>query len=234
MDKGILSKTKRILRESALTQGAYHSTACLHNSIQMVFDRLWRGRYYPSEYFDKLFSRGPDPWSYQSDPVSEARKKLLLEFLPTNRVPRLLEIGCATGWMTMDLASHAEIVVAVDISETAISLAKCRCETLSNINFQLIDLLTDTIDETFDVIICAGVLVFLPWSVQVRVCRNLVNALNPGGTLLLEHLLRGDFGGSSGEKIHNLYANSCPALTLQSRIRQDIYEVIAMKKASGF
>lgn len=234
MDKGILSNIKRILRESALTQGTYHNTASLYNFIQMVSGKLLRGRYYSSGYFDRLFSRGPDPWSYQSDPVSEARKELLLALLPTNRVPRLLEIGCATGWMTIDLASHADIVVAVDISETAISLAKRRCEALSNISFQLTDLLTDTIDGTFDVIVCAGVLVFLPWSVQVRVCRNLVNALNPGGTLLLEHLMRGDFGGSSGEKIHDLYANSCPALTLQSRIRQDIYEVIAMKKASDF
>ena len=78
-------------------------------------------------------------------------------------------------------------------------------------------------------IVCAGVLVFLPWSAQVKVRDRIVEALEPGGTLLLEHTRDASPGEVSGARIHALYEHH-PQLTLQDRLQEDIYEALIFRR----
>ena len=226
---GILAAAKGRLRESAATEHVYRGTARLMHRARTVYARCRFGRSYPAQFFDNLFARNPDPWGYEGDPVSEERKALLLDLLPTHRIPRLLEIGCAAGWMTGELAKRADAVTAVDISPVALRLAAARCEQWKHVQLRRLDLLTDTAAGPFDVIVCAGVLVFLPWSAQPYVRDRIVQALEPGGVLLLEHTRQAFPGEVAGGRIHALYA-AHRELALHSRLQRNLYEALVFQR----
>lgn len=223
-----IRELKRKLRENAVTGKAYHGLAVAVQRVQRQAFRIRFGRAYPAEYFDREFARDADPWSYEGDLISEERKSLLLSLLPTH-VRRLLEVGCAAGWMTPELAVRADLLEAVEISPVALSLAEKRCEGIANVRFSKLDLLTERPQGTFGAIICAGVLIFLPWRSQVEVRDRIVKALDPGGHLLLEHVRESFPGQLAGGLVHELYA-SHPDLLVVEVQRRDIYEVMLLKR----
>lgn len=227
----IIAIAKRWLRENRLSSPVYHGLARVTSGAHMIFRRLRHGRSYPQEFFDYLFTRGPDPWGYQASSVAAARRALLLNVLPAIRYRSLLELGCAAGWMTADLAARAETVTAVDISLVALGLAQARCEGCGNVEFRRLDIFTEEILGNFDAIVCAGVLVYLPWSAQDRVRARIVNAINPGGVLLLEHTCEASAGETAGRRIHGLYLGH-PQLKVLTSVRRDIYEAMLLTRVS--
>lgn len=220
---------KRRLRESPITGATYHGIARFAHRARMVYERFRFGRYFPKEHFDRLFARSPDPWNYQTSFVSQERKAILLASLPRHGISRLLEIGCAAGWMTAELAKRADVVTAIDISPMALRHAASHCAHLQNVQFQQLDLMTSTLDGTFDTIVCAGVLVFLPWSTQEEVRNRIIKALEPEGTLLLEHTREAFPGEVAGQRVHALYA-AHPQLVLRDCVQRDIYEVLLFRR----
>jgi 2-polyprenyl-3-methyl-5-hydroxy-6-metoxy-1,4-benzoquinol methylase len=227
-----IAAVKRRLRESPITGATYHGIARFAHRARMVYERYRFGRYFPKEHFDRLFARRPDPWNYQTSSVSQERKALMLDRIPRRNVRHLLEIGCAAGWMTTELATRADAVLAVDISPIAIRLAVTHCARLRNIRFQNIDILTSMPDGIFDAIVCAGVLVFLPWSAQKDVCARIVKSLEPNGILLLEHTRSAYPGEVAGHRVHALYA-AHPELVLLERVEKDIYEVLLFRRIAS-
>lgn len=163
------------------------------------------GRYYTGSRFDRIFRSTLDPWGYESDPVAAERMRLIMKRLPRARYDRLMEIGCAEGWMTTALATRAEIVIAADISSVALERAKAHSGSFSNIRFKLFDLLTDELPGSFDAVVCAGVLVFVPEGQQETVRNKIVSGLEPGGDLLLEHTRHAYPGEVAGAGVHQLY-----------------------------
>ena len=223
------NEIKDVLRNNRLTRRPYRGLAKSSRSIRLLSNRVRFGRTFPPFYFNKLFAQGADPWRYEGDSISERRKSLLLGLLPAAPVNHILEIGCASGWMTKDLSLRAKRVTAVDCSSVALSLAKERCEACSNIEFAGLDLLTDSIEGNFDFVVCAGVLNFFPRTTQKAICDKIVDSMQPGGRLLLEHL-RARMPGSemTGEELHMLYVDH-PNLHLLDVVKEDIYEIILME-----
>lgn len=228
--RAALARAKRLLREGRVSGAAYRATAQLAARTQILVHEACRGRYYSGAHFDRLFAADADPWSYERDAVSEERKALLLSLLPRGPLPRLLEIGCGAGWITAGLAARSDTVIALDISQVALDLARARCAGHDNVEFRRFDLLDDALPGGFDVVMCAGVLVYLPWARQVQVRDRIVAALNPGAWLLLEHTRKAFPGECAGERIHALYAGHA-GLKLAARERRDIYEVLVLRRA---
>ena len=75
--------------------------------------------------FDAMYDDGSDPWDFGR--WYERRKRALTMAVPAHeRYARVLDIGCATGELTELLAQRADSVVAVDVSERAIAIARAR------------------------------------------------------------------------------------------------------------
>jgi SAM-dependent methyltransferase len=222
---------KRRLRQSAITGPAYRAAALNWHRARIGIHQLLRGRYYDAIHFDRLFALSADPWRYQGDPVSESRRDLLLRMLPHGHYWNMLEIGCATGWISERLAQRAETLLAVDISRAAIQRAKNRCSHLANVRFECIDLLQESLPGQFAAIVCAGVLVYLPWRAQQRLRDHMAGLLAPGGHLLLEHLREAGPGECPGQRIHELYAEH-PRLQHLARHVQDGYEIALFRADS--
>ena len=74
-------------------------------------------------FMEGLWERG-DPWDFESSAYERDRCAQLLKMLEGRRYARVLEIGCGAGYLTRLLAPHADHIVALDISQTAIERAR--------------------------------------------------------------------------------------------------------------
>jgi 2-polyprenyl-6-hydroxyphenyl methylase / 3-demethylubiquinone-9 3-methyltransferase len=110
----------------------------------------------------------------------------LQKIIPDKRYARALDAGCGLGVCSVALSTMSERVVGVDHSlgslRAAVKLAaEVNSQNVAFIEGSLMDIPCD--DETFDVILCWGVLMYVP-SVE-RVFGELVRTLRPGGTLVV-------------------------------------------------
>ncbi len=84
------------------------------------------------------------------------------------------------------LAPLCQSLLAVDLSSVALSRAKARCAHLPNVDFAEWDVRRDPLDGAFDLIVATGVLEYIQRpSTLKRVRQKLIDALKPGGYLLL-------------------------------------------------
>jgi peptidoglycan/xylan/chitin deacetylase (PgdA/CDA1 family) len=138
------------------------------------------------EEFESLFARAADPWRYTGD-YERVKYAQTLDLVPA-RVGRALELACAEGHFTVDLASRARSVVAADISEIALRRARERCAGLENVTFEHLDLFHDPVPGGFDLVVCSEVLYFAGDRGRLgATARKLAGALVPGGLLVTAH-----------------------------------------------
>ncbi|MBI2487673.1 MAG: glycosyltransferase [Deltaproteobacteria bacterium] len=141
----------------------------------------------PRAHFEKLFSKHPDPWNY-TNPYEQTKYQQTLSLIPDGLIEEALELACAEGHFTVQLATRVKHLLAADISQIALSRAAERCKNFKNVVFQCIDITKDPIPGQFDLIVCSEVLYFVGDCNQLRATvAKLVNCLKPGGYLLMAH-----------------------------------------------
>jgi peptidoglycan/xylan/chitin deacetylase (PgdA/CDA1 family)/2-polyprenyl-3-methyl-5-hydroxy-6-metoxy-1,4-benzoquinol methylase len=140
---------------------------------------------YGRHHFEELLASGRDPWLYES--AYERRKyEHTLELIPQN-AKRALEIGCAEGHFTVDLAPRVSELVAADLSEIALARARVRCAEHGNVTFEQLDVAEDPLPGEFDVIVCSELLYYVGRERLPSVAAKLAHGLRPGGALVLAH-----------------------------------------------
>ncbi len=136
-----------------------------------------------SDGWERAFAL-PDPWAYDSD-YEAVKYTQTLAFLPEVVAADALEIACAEGHFTVRLAPRVSRLTAVDISVRALARAQTRCADHGNVNFRRLDLNTEDIPGSFDLIVCSEVLYY------VRDLRDVVGRIlsrvRPGGFFLTAH-----------------------------------------------
>ena len=137
-------------------------------------------------YWDSLFSE-PDPWSYD-DSYESTKRAYTLTAVPAGRVAQALEIGCAEGHFTLELARIADRVVALEISRTALARAEKRCRALNNVRFEHGDAFKQLPRGSFDLITCMEVLYYAKNRfVLGAMARRIASHLKVGGHVILTH-----------------------------------------------
>lgn len=139
-------------------------------------------------FFEELFTSRPDPWHYTSD-YEQTKYRQTLELLPAKRFRRALELACAEGHFTVQLAPHVDRLLAVDISTTALNRTRQRCAGFNHIDYQQCDLVHDPMpDGRFDLVVCSEVLYYTGTRVALQhVADKLLESIEPGGYLLMTH-----------------------------------------------
>jgi SAM-dependent methyltransferase len=103
---------------------------------------------------------------------------------------RVLDAGCGTGRVAIELARRGFSVVGVDADPAMLASARAKAPELSWIEADLRHL-GDVVDGAFDLIVLAGnVMIFLDPGSEGRVLRQAVAHLVPGGLLLSGFALR--------------------------------------------
>ena len=96
--------------------------------------------------------------------------------------PRLLDAGCGTGRVAIELAARGYTVAGVDLDETMLAEARTK---MPNLNWHLGDLLDIALDQSFDVIVMAGnVMIFVEPGTEGEVVANMASHLVPGGLVI--------------------------------------------------
>lgn len=192
------------------------------------------------EYFEGVFRHGEDPWSYSSE--YETRKyEQTLSLLPPALGSHVLEIGCAEGAFTCDLAGRVRTLTAVDIAEAALERARRRCAGLGNVSFTRLDLFDDALPGTFDGVVCSELLYFGGSAERVLAAGSKITAaLRDGGWLVAAHahVLVDDpaspgfdwavpFGGA---RLHRILA-SVAGLVLECEAISDLYRISRFRRS---
>jgi SAM-dependent methyltransferase len=102
---------------------------------------------------------------------------------------RVLDAGCGTGRVAIELARHGIDVVGVDVDAAMLATARDRAPEL---DWRLGDLATiDLATDAFDVAVLAGnVMIFVTRGTEDAVVANVARALRRGGRLIAGFQLR--------------------------------------------
>ncbi len=198
-----------VLELLATTHEAYYPTDLNSQAItQIVYDPGWVDRQisqrtarttvsqqrpvlstqqYDRTFFEKLFASQPNPWKYTSN-YEQIKYQQTLSLLPAQPIPKALELACAEGHFTRQLAPLVNVLVAADISQVALDQAAKRCQEFEHIRYYQLDLAKDPIPEQYHLIVCSEVLYYVGQIADLRqVALKLANALEPDGYLLMAH-----------------------------------------------
>ena len=245
MITGIAAAYRRVrhslARISFLRSGYY----LLRSIAEALHDSSSRGQ----AELNREFAAREDPWSYATASCQVDRIRREMEMLDAvrhhERFQNALEVGCAEGISTENLALLCKRLLAVDISPVALDRARRRLEGSTHVHFAHWDLRSEQLPETYDLIVTVHALEYVRNPLQIRRIRQkLVNGLRPGGYLLIgtmkvadifEDSWWGPFLLRSGKTINNFFA-AHPALQVITTEKLNLgtqytaYEILLQKK----
>ena len=103
----------------------------------------------PYERLSTVYDPG---WSDFSKQYIDLISELLTERGITQA--RILDIACGTGTLAVELAKCGHVVHGIDSSREMIRIARSKATGLSNITFDIQDMVQFSIDRTFDLVTC--------------------------------------------------------------------------------
>jgi peptidoglycan/xylan/chitin deacetylase (PgdA/CDA1 family)/SAM-dependent methyltransferase len=184
----------------------------------------------------------PDPWGYTS-PYEQRKYEHTLELLPDGPLNRVLELACAEGHFTVQLAPRVGELLAADIAAPAIERARERCRAFGHVSFQQLDMRRDPIPGRFELIVCSEVLYYIGNRFALdRFARKISAALQPGGHLLTTHAhaVVDDPSatgfewqvGFGAKHIGEAFAR-VPGMELVRELRTPVYRVQLFRRSTG-
>jgi predicted TPR repeat methyltransferase len=141
-------------------------------------------------FMDSLWERG-DPWDIESSSYERDRCVHLLRMLEGRHYSRVLEIGCGAGYLTHLLAPHADQIVALDISQTAIDRARTMDAGPAAVDFRVANIMDYKLqsDGLWDLIVFSDTMCYLGWLYPffdvAWLAVQLFDATQSGGQLIL-------------------------------------------------
>lgn len=143
----------------------------------------------PPEYFDRKYAEKLDYWEFETSPYEAAKYEASLAALPQAQYRRAFEIGCSIGVLTEKLAARCAELLAVDVAEAALAVARQRCAALPHVTVQRLQFPREQPADgaPFELIVVSEVGYY--WSrEELAQARDWMSThLAPSGTLLLVH-----------------------------------------------
>jgi SAM-dependent methyltransferase len=82
------------------------------------------------DHFRRLYASGRVPWRFDTGWYERRKRSLLLAALPAERYGTVVEPGCATGHLTVELARRCDRLLAFDVSPDAVATTRDRIRAL--------------------------------------------------------------------------------------------------------
>jgi 2-polyprenyl-3-methyl-5-hydroxy-6-metoxy-1,4-benzoquinol methylase len=116
------------------------------------------------------------------DPATLRRRDTVIGWLGSLglRSPRILDVGCATGWLTVQLAQFGA-ATGTDIADDSIRVAESKGSGITFIAGDFLQL--EFAADSFDVVVCVETLSHVPD--QREFMERIAMILRPGGYLIL-------------------------------------------------
>ena len=186
-------------------------------------------------YFAQIYQTNLDPWNFETSLYEREKYLASLAALPLERYRRAFEIGGSIGVLTRMLADRCDRLLSIDVSSVAQERAQVRCADQPQVEFQTMQFPRETPDQTFDLIVLSEVGYYLSER-DLLIARDwIVNALRPGGHLLLVHWtpLVKDYP-LTGDEVHDLFLAITPApFTCVFSSRKTNYRIDVLARSSS-
>jgi len=165
----------------------------------------------PPSYFEEMYRANPDPWQFETSEYESKKYAATIATLPNFRYRSAFEMGGSIGVLTEKLADSCDALLSVDVSETAQSKAIERCQNLSQVRFQIMQIPQQFPNESFDLIIVSEVGYYLSLQDLCKTQAHILKSLEVGGHLLLVHwtLYAQDYP-LSGDDVHESFLKLSP------------------------
>ena len=177
-------------------------------------------------YFETLYARSPDPWDFRTSPYERRKYAATLEILPQARYGRALEVGCSIGVFTRLLARRCDGLLALDTSSRALTEAERDHADLGHVEFRLATLPREFPDGHYDLIVLSEVLYYLCARDLATLAAHCLEALSPGGSIVLCHWLGETDYPLGGDEAADLFiAATTPPLGRPTSRREPEYRL---------
>lgn len=181
------------------------------------------------EYFEELYARNRDPWGFETSEYERGKYGRTLEALGGRRFRRALEAGASIGVFTEMLADRCDELMAVDVSEKAVAVARERLAGREHVRVERRSLPEEMPDGPFDLIVASEVLYYFPREEMLATLREFEGELAPGGILLAVHWRRETKTYPlQGDEVHELLIENTrlanTSTILEPDYRLDLFE----------
>ena len=160
-------------------------------------------------YFDQIYQNDDDPWSFETSEYEKSKYQHTLKSLPAGHYSSGLEIGCSIGVLTEMLIPYLDSLIAIDLSEKALEVAKTRLAGNPNIEFRLAGIPNNFPEGNFDLIVMSEVGYYLSLGDLKKTVGLIEKQLTKGGTLIIVHWTHYvvDYP-LSGDEVHECFSDS--------------------------
>jgi len=157
------------------------------------------------EYFEGLYAESEDPWDFEVSEYEQNKYATTLASLGDRTFGRALEAGASIGVFTEMLAGRCEELIAVDVSERAVAVARRRLCGKAHVRVERRTLPEQMPEGPFDLIVASEVLYYFPREEMLTVLSGFEHELAPGGVLLAVHWRRKtETYPLQGDEVHEL------------------------------
>lgn len=171
------------------------------------------------EFFDQKYREDRDPWNFACNAYEQGRYEIIMKAISHRRYQRAFEPGCSLGILTRRLGTICDQVIAMDISETAVTLAREHCDGLSNVDIMRGSFPTDLPAGTFDLLLLSEIGYYFTEQQLRNAATALVAKTRRSGTVVATHWLgTSDDHLLSGDRVHEVL-RSLDGLSLEHEER---------------
>ncbi|CAA9457836.1 MAG: Methyltransferase type 12 [uncultured Rubrobacteraceae bacterium] len=159
------------------------------------------------EYFEGLYAASTDPWNFETSEYEREKYRRTLGALGGRRFGRALEAGASIGVFTEMLAGRCDELLAVDVSERAVAVARERLQGRDHVRVERRTLPEEMPEGPFDLIVASEVLYYFTREEMLAMLDGFEKILAPGGILLAVHWRRETRTYPlQGDEVHELLA----------------------------
>lgn len=135
--------------------------------------------------FEAMYRADRDPWQVETSWYERRKLAVLLASLPAEHYHRAWEPGCGPGLVSAALAGRTDELVASDVSDTAVALARDRTAHLPNVRVVRSELPDVPFEGRVDLLVAAEFLYYVPD--LGRALDVLWSVCEPGAHVVLVH-----------------------------------------------
>jgi SAM-dependent methyltransferase len=139
------------------------------------------------EFFEDLYAGSEDPWEFATSDYERDKYADTLAALGSARFARGLEVGSSIGVFTEQLADRCDELVAIDVSERALALARKRLSGHGNVTLAAATFPEEMPPGPWDLVVCSEVLYYFDDAAFARAVERRRAALEDEATVLAVH-----------------------------------------------
>ncbi len=186
-----------------------------------------RGR----EYFEALYAANPDPWNFVTSAYEHDKYSATMDVLEGRCFRSGFEIGCSIGVLTESLGLCCDLLLAVDIVQSALDAAAARCIALGHVAFQNMRVPEEWPHEkNFDLIVISEVLYFLDERDIQKVAACCSANVSQGGLVLLVNFTGKIEEPCGGNEAAQRFLGCAEGFTLVRHVRRERFRIDLLRR----